>query len=127
MNIIKGIILLIFSFFIFNCVATKPPLPKIEYNGNNLSWNAEDYKIEQMTNISETFFMIIAPANENILLNIYKDDGTLVGTLFAGKGGVIITSLALYFYDYDYELIPGDYVLILYGEKGKTLFKLKAV
>jgi hypothetical protein len=110
---------------ITSCVSL-PPLEKVEYSGSKLSIT-DDYKIEQMENVSETIFMISAPQNENVLLNIYKIDGTLIGTLYQGQGGIIMISLAITASKYDFKLSTGEYLMVLYGGKGKTGFRLKVM
>ncbi len=61
---------------------TLPPLSKVEYSGSDLEVS-KDYKIKQ--GVSETIFIISSPHDEIVLLNIYKIDGTLIGTLYQGE------------------------------------------
>ena len=75
--------------------------------------------------VSNTMFMISSPQDENILLNIYKIDGSLVGTFYQGHGGILVISLAILASKYNLDLPAGDYLMVLYGEKGKAGFKLK--
>ena len=121
----KYFFFLITAFYFYGC-ATLPPLEKIEYSGPDLEVS-NDYEIKQMEGVSETIFMVSSPQNENVLLNIYKVDGTLVGTLYQGKGGVFMISLAIIASKYDFNLSSGEYLMVLYGANGTAGFKLKVL
>jgi hypothetical protein len=115
--------LLILTLFA-GCATTKLPIPKIEYVGPQLPVTSV-YSIKLLGEGS-TIFTIESPDSEKILVNLYDPEGLLYVTLYQGRGGVMALSLAMIGDKYGFDLKPGVNKIVLYGEKGKFEFFLKA-
>jgi hypothetical protein len=104
------------------CATTKPPAPRIEYQGQPLHFH-EDYSISQVGGGSSVF-TIGSPSEERILINLYGSDGQLEFTLYEGEGGVMALSLAMKLDKYGYELKKGQHKMVLFGKNGKAEFNI---
>ena len=93
-------------------------IPRVEYSGKPLPIDTA-YSITRMGGGS-TIYLLWAPSEEQVLVNLYDSSGQLEITVHQGKGEGVLLSLAMTLKKFDYKFLKGVHKLVLFGKRGRA-------
>ena len=101
---------------------TAPTIPRVEYSGKPLPIDTA-YSIQPLGGRS-TIYLLRAPSEEDVLVNLYDSSDQLEITLHQGKVGVVALSLAMTLKKYEYHILKGVHKMVLFGKSGKAEWEI---